>query len=295
MPNPSIQTCIMYTIIDGSNGDPSNGGGNQTQQNIIDNIKTAGYSVEIVTPKTQFINPDNSNLNIYENIFNDPQGQIGWFTGEQYMELLSTNIPYLFCESGYTAVTTKPYGSKDDDDIIKLSVKFFLKAKKVILGSPLHQQEIERMIQHMLPRAYLYLREIDTNHFCNKKYDRDIEYLHVGAFNHWKGTDLVLERYNNKGLILAGYGQLPKDIGQAKYIGHIPFEVLPQIYSRAKNYVHIPRWKEIFSRTVAEASLCGCNIISNNNVGALSYKLDLSDPQIYKDSKTQFIDMIKSL
>jgi hypothetical protein len=58
--------------------------------------------------------------------------------------------------------------------------------------------------------------------------------------------------------------------------------------NRAKNFVFLPRWPEPQGRVVSEAALCGCNIIGNENVGALSLGIDLSDPRNYGKEEEKF-------
>ena len=50
---------------------------------------------------------------------------------------------------------------------------------------------------------------------------------------------------------------------------------------RARTFVFHPRWPEPFGRVVAEAALSGCELDTNDNVGALSYGVDLRDAAVY--------------
>jgi len=74
----------------------------------------------------------------------------------------------------------------------------------------------------------------------------------------------------------------------------VPQEQMPLLLNRARNYVHLPRWPEPFGLIVAEAALCGCNLIVNENVGAISWKLDLADPAVYEDSCGRYWNELES-
>ena len=56
---------------------------------------------------------------------------------------------------------------------------------------------------------------------------------------------------------------------------------VPGLLNRGRVFVHLPRWPEPQGRTVAEAALCGCELKTNDRVGATSFGLDLADPATY--------------
>jgi len=282
---------VFYTIIDPTGNDGTSGGP-QTALNIINNIESLGFSVSICTPRVEFKDPNESAFNVYHDIFNDPIGSY-WFSIDDQSSLLNSKTPYIFSECAYTGCTTKPYGDDiyEINPLSNLTRQFLINAKVSMFASPLHRDEFERFMNQPIENSFLYAREIDTSKFNNLGANRDIEYFTVGAINHWKGTDLVVAQYKDQGLHVAGYGSTTlKDV---VYLGRVPHDELPEIYNRTKNFVHFPRCKEAFGRTVAEAALCGCNIIGNENVGALSFGKDLSDPSFYSDSKNSFLQMIK--
>lgn len=277
----------FYTIIDPYKKTPFMGGGPETYRQIINNIEECGFKVNLILPSSPWISPEDCNFFILQDIFNDPIGS-QWFKNDQYLEFLSSSKPFIFSECAYTACTTEPYAINSygtisyGSDLSKFSRQFMLKARLVLTTSPLHKSEIETHIGYKLNNAYCYLQEVDTSRFYNQNLkNRDIPYLYAGACTWAKGFDLVVKEYKDKGLFIAGD------------INPIPPEKMPEIYNRTKNFVHLPRWKEPFSRTVAEASLCGCKIIGNSNIGAYSYGKDLSNPNIYQESKEDFISIIK--
>jgi glycosyltransferase involved in cell wall biosynthesis len=283
---------IFYTVIDPSGRDNTSGGP-QTAMNMINHVRNLGFNVTICTPGKEFINPDSSLFNIYHDIYNDPGGS-KWFSVDQQYKLLGSSSPYMFSECAYTGCIASPYGegSHELNQISSVTRAFVAGASVSVFASPLHSEEFKSFLH--LDRdvnTFIYPREVDTSMFTDFGIDRDIEYLTVGAINHWKGTDIVVSKYRHSNLHVAGYGStLPSG---ATNLGRVPHKDLPELYNRSKNFVHLPRWKEAFGRTVAEASLCGCNIIGNKNVGALSCEGDLSTPDFYQKSRKRFISMIK--
>ena len=288
--------CYFYTIIDPTRKG-NIGGGETTNKYIIQHLENMGFVVQIITPQTPFLDPDKAELNVYADIFNDPMGKNGWFTGTQYLSLLRTERPFLLSECAYTACTTLPYGfpfEKETTSLSRFSRQFMRRAKRVVLSSPLHKDGVEAFIQYELSNLYLYLREVDCNHFYDRKIERNINYLYVGAINGPKGVDEVMKKFGNDGLVIAGSGSL-RITDNTQYLGYVDPKVLPILYSRTKNFVHLPKWKEPFGRTCAEAALCGCNLITNDNVGAMSWGKNLADPNIYAESGQAFEEMIKEV
>lgn len=288
--------CGLYTIIDPFKTDKSSGGGSQAAINVIDVFGICGVNVDVITPESQFVEPDKFDVCLYLDIFNDPLGS-KWFTMAQYEPLLNTNTPFFVFENAYTCCTTEPYGwtNPEKANLAPFSKRFAIKARKFIFVSPLHKQTTERLLGVTLDHnSYEYFQFIDTELFkTNNKSGRPIKYLYVGAINYYKGIDILCQKYG-KELTIAGYGDTNMINNGAQYLGHLKLQDLPQVYNLTQNYVFEPRWKETFSRTVCEAALCGCNILGNSNIGVLSYNRDITNPQTYKDGQEDFIRMLKN-
>jgi hypothetical protein len=65
--------------------------------------------------------------------------------------------------------------------------------------------------------------------------------------------------------------------------------------NRAKNFVFLPRWPEPQGRVVIEAALCGCNLITNDHVGATSFPFDISDSSNFQNATEEFWEAIEGL
>ena len=282
----------FYTILDPFKSDNTSGGP-QTYKNIIKYVESFGINVKVVTPGDEFINPNEFKFNIYQDLFNDPVGS-KWFTPEEYKVLGDSSKRFAVSECGYTACTTSPYADTTFDGtfVQKISRPIFEKSHKIITASPLHSRTISKLMGDLSGDFYAYLAEVDFENFKNTNQERTISVLTVGAMNHWKGTDLCCEKYGED-LVVAGYGDHNVLKNNSKFMGKVKHEDMPQLFNISKTYTHLPRWKEPFSISTAEAFLCGCLVDVNENVGAMSFGKDLSNTEVYVESANDFKQMIK--
>jgi glycosyltransferase involved in cell wall biosynthesis len=136
---------------------------------------------------------------------------------------------------------------------------------------------------------------IDTGRFFNEGKERDIDYLFVGVIGEAKGLNEMRERFGKTDIHMIGRCSPGVTLDFGRYLGHVPYDEIPHYMNRAKNFVFLPRWPEPQGRVVAEAALCGCTIIGNDNIGALSFSSDLSDPKTYNDVEEDFWTTMESL
>ncbi len=87
-----------------------------------------------------------------------------------------------------------------------------------------------------------------------------------------EGSDYTVDMYGTD----YGYRKELEPIANLRHLGRCKHEDLPLIYNQYRTFVHFPQ-AEIFGRSVAEAYLCGCELICNRRVGFLSYDWDYSD------------------
>jgi glycosyltransferase involved in cell wall biosynthesis len=136
---------------------------------------------------------------------------------------------------------------------------------------------------------------VDIRIFRNLGGNRDIQYLSYGGQSEAKGYHNIMKSFPRGSVTFIGGNSrelLKPEDGQ--YLGSVPQDQMPLVLSQTRNYVHLPRWPEPFGLIVAEAALCGCHLIVNNNVGAVSWKLDLSDPKIYENSCGRYWQELES-
>jgi glycosyltransferase involved in cell wall biosynthesis len=134
---------------------------------------------------------------------------------------------------------------------------------------------------------------INTSDFYNRNLTRDIDYLFVGVLSEAKGFENLKREYSNKKLVIVGdiHPGVKLDFGD--YRGKLPYREIPEIMNRAKNFVYLPRWPEPQGRVVVEAALSGCNLIVNENVGAMSFPFDIAEPLNIQESASLFWDELE--
>lgn len=214
------------------------------------------------------------------------------------------NLPYLPCSGKRDGQTCSAKAQlswarrrillKDDSTDCSASSKdsmrwLYSEAALNVYLSPLHQRISESLLAlPSPPPSYVLPPMIDTSRFFNQGLERDIEYLFVGVISEAKGLDAMRERFRHTDIRLIGRCAPGAVVDFGTHIDHVPYDQVPHYMNRAKNFVFLPRWPEPQGRVVAEAALCGCKIIGNANVGALSFGIDLSDPASYTGAETGF-------
>lgn len=157
-----------------------------------------------------------------------------------------------------------------------------------VFVSPLHRQVTERVLGTRLPRTLVLRPLIDASLFTNAGGPRDIEYLFVGMISEAKGLAEMRARYGGTDIHLIGQMAPGVRLDFGRYLGPRPYAEIPRWMNRAVNFVFLPRWPEPQGRVVVEAALCGCRIIGNANVGALTFDFDLADPSHYAGTEDAF-------
>lgn len=166
--------------------------------------------------------------------------------------------------------------------------------------SPMHQQMIGSVLDVPLPRLSILRRPfVDVTRFKPLGLQRDIDILYVGAINEAKGYYNLIERFGPRRVTFVGRNVLGVPIA-GTYLGELPYRALPVIYNRARTFAHLPQWHEPMGRTVIEAALCGCEVVTNERVGAISFpEPERTDPsRISKNGERfweEFEDAVREL
>ena len=304
------------------------GGGEMINREIIEKGISRGHHVffSSVRNRTSEINLD-ADLYLLADIFNFPhtiKSRGNWlnFSGsflsdvinnKKFMHLNTAysdicNLGYLPC-SGKSEMKCKHKSkSRIKQNIVTrdfstncfsfnhLVKQSYLKSIANIFMSPLHKKVIEKTIG--IPESYnsLILNPIiDTKKFKNDNSDRDIDYLFVGVLSEAKGYFELRDRFKDENIFIAGdiHPEIKLDFGT--YLGKLPYDEIPQIMNRAKHFVFLPRWPEPQGRVVIEAALSGCKLITNENVGAISFPFDISDPRNIEGSSEKFWKELEGL
>jgi glycosyltransferase involved in cell wall biosynthesis len=300
-----VKKLAIYTIIKPNPLDSHLSGGFAAMGSVIRAFEAIGYDPYIITPKDSWQEPDSFDCSLYADIFNDPEGS-PWFSNEQYNTFINSKN-YVILENGLTGCNPKPYGlggKIDNGSYEENKLSFYMKhlmrgSLLNIFCSPAHLEEFSRFLHERPKNSYAFYQEIDTKIFNNLNQKRDIPYLYVGALNWFKGLDRAIEIFGNSGLKIIGrkteaVKSIPSHI---EYLGEKNAIELSQIYNKTINFVHLPRCQESFCRTVVEAALCGCNLITNENIGAFSFGYDIRDPNLgarcFYELKNQIKNILK--
>ncbi len=125
--------------------------------------------------------------------------------------------------------------------------------------------------------------------FIDKGEKRLNRIMYAGNIHDGKGLNNIIEfAKNNKDINIDFYSNrgasyLKSELKRLKNChlkGYIKKEEMADYYNKYKYFVHLPKDIEAFGRAVGEAILCGCKVISNSKIGALSYNWDYKNFRI---------------
>jgi glycosyltransferase involved in cell wall biosynthesis len=239
---------------------------------------------------------DNPDLNILIDINNIPK-----FKNRINQKLLNklTSQKYVHIDNSYVDVCSQDYlpcdGNSDKCQCnLSQKVTLYKNSEMNFFLSPLHRDIIVGLLNHKINSSilppFLDLDNIPTDNELSK----DIEYLYVGTISNYKGYNEIEKLFSHVGDKFFFIG--PKDKSVKLFTkNHIQWATRKEVYSfmlRSKKFVHLPLWKEPMGRTILEASLCGCEIIGNQNVGALSFDFDLGNRKNYENALSHAVDLL---
>lgn len=298
-----MKKLATYTIINPKKPDSHLSGGFASVESFVKCVEELGYNNQYITPSDTWMDPEEFDLVIYADIFNDPRGS-PWFSDKQYESLFLTRTKYLVMECAYTGCVASPYGdggringgNYEKTPLSEYMKRLMERSTMNIFLSPLHKREFEKFLGVEIENYSNFYQIIDTSVFYNNNTHRDIPFLYVGALNIAKGIDRVVELFGERGLVVVGRADYIENKPEGiTFLGSMLPEELAMVYNRTVNFVHLPAWQEPFARTVLEAALCGCNLILNENVGATSFGLDIRNPTLGKSLKLSIQDSLRKI
>ncbi|WP_439506873.1 glycosyltransferase [Sediminibacterium sp.] len=289
------------------------GGGELINRQIINDARLFGIDIKYGYRENTLISrilPPSMNLHknpdlwILSDIFNIPTHRIS-FQRDFLMDII-TNQKFIHFDNAYVdicangALPCNGLRSSLCQNCLKNPSRELLYKNSLanFFLSPLHLKTINQYFGNIyLNKSHIVDPFIDTKNFCNLNIERDIEYLYVGTISGYKGYENIKDKFENIGDDFYFVGPKSKSLKlfSNNYLGIKSTKELPLIYNRAKNFVHLPTWKEPMARTVLEAALCGCNLIVNENVGATSFDFDLSNSDNYVNNIEKFYKTISNL
>jgi glycosyltransferase involved in cell wall biosynthesis len=303
------------------------GGGEMITRSIISEGIKRKHTINVTSVRPKISSLDKTaDIYILADIFNIGHTILslgGWrYFSKELLTRISKKEKFIHITTAYADICNLPaipcHGIRDTFCPVKVNLNLYKKLvikdlsnncfadnelqknlhKNAILNvflSPLHRQTTEKILRIKLENSFLLKPIIDTSMFKNNNIIRDIDYLYVGLISESKGLKEIKELYKKSNIHLAGpiHPDFKLDFGI--YHGKISYNQVPNLMNRAKNFICLPKWIEPQARVVSEAALCGCNIISNKNVGALSFGMSLSEPKNYWGVVENFWDNVEKL
>ncbi len=250
------------------------GGGQMNDKGMLIKGFQRNHSIDIITPNNISLKPvEKYDLLILSNVMSFPR---------PYLKQVTQKKPYVFFHHDYNFCNHRLFFPMQQKCIGCINREFWLdiymNAKSHIFLSPLHHKaylfaypELKKFKEITIPSCM----EVD-----NWKPDTNYERLPgtvvgVNCLEEFKGRKLI-ERYVAEhpelSFTFVGTSDNPLPFPNCQYIGFVINEELPKLYSQHEYFIHLPTSVEPFGRVNAEAKLCGCKIITNENNGAFSYE-----------------------
>jgi len=213
------------------------------------------------------------------------KGKVSDYRNLAKLDFLIVSNVHSFSKEQIENILRKRYVLYLHDCVIDPHTPILLKhASLVIFLSPLHRRFFEE--RFIVPRRVLVCPPpIEVGQYdASEKEDFAV---YVGLIVKHKGIFNVLDyarRNPSLKIVLVGRSlvpnlSLPRNV---EYLGQLERGELLKLLSRAKYFIHLPEWVEAFGRAVAEAYLCGCQLIVNERVGFLSYPWNYDDREEVK-------------
>jgi glycosyltransferase involved in cell wall biosynthesis len=284
------------------------GGGEQVMRKLLDAAKRRGHDIKIASRDGSDLH-ESPDLWFLCDVYNCPMNQRRPI--ESLVDsVVRGTVPYVHHDNAYVDICRRDglpcngKGINGYDCHIKQGICSLVRAAPLYQNaavcsflSPLHRDvHIGALGTSVLPlqKTILYFPDIDVARFRNLQLKRDIGLLSYGGQGETKGYYNIMKNFPRGSVAFIG-GNTPQLVkeGDGHWLGTVPSEMMPQLLNRTQNYIHVPRWPEPFGLIVAEAALCGCNIIVNDMVGAISWKVDLKDPKTYNNSLEKYWDELE--
>ena len=154
------------------------------------------------------------------------------------------------------------------------------KCTAFVAASPMHSRIWCNMFPILNSKCVVKIPPIDTRLFrptyINQVYNRySNTYMYGGSqIAEHRGYSNTVRYVDFQGGILSTYGDPDKSVDDRlirNWRGYIEQKNMPLAYSSSRYYIYIPEWPDPMGIGVIEALLCGCTVIVNDRVGAISH------------------------
>ena len=306
------------------------GGGEQVTKKIVEEGIKRGHSIKIVSIKpsklqilSRILMHRNPDLWILFDVFNCPDHK--WHFSRHFINKIISSGKYVLGQNGYGDIcylNALPCNGNIGDGNICVEKKdtyfnyrdnekgwqngycpvndnrtLFEKSLLNIFVSPLHASVFHKIYPVTGEKKYILKPLIDVDMFTDKTQNRDIKYAACGGMGESKGFYNIMKKFPNEEVILFGNDStfLPDKHNYGKVVGRIPYEKMPEFLNRVENYIHLPRWIEPHGLIVNQAALCGCKLITNENVGAMTHGYNIMNRNAYKDTAPDLWNKLERL
>jgi glycosyltransferase involved in cell wall biosynthesis len=266
------------------------GGGEQALRAAIEHGRRRGHHITVLARRTGKFSrlvapalapPRHTNLFLLADLFNCPEDNVPF--EDRFLRGIVEHEPFLHWDNSWVDVCARPALPCNGDraqcpDACGRERARWLygRALACIFLSPLHAWVVEGLLGPDVVRRRIIARPlIDTTIFYNQHRLRDIDFLCVGTVARYKGYENVKRLLAGEKILFIGANATGETL-IGVHIPRIAHHDLPRYYNRAKTFVHLPEWIEPQGRTVVEAALCGCALLTNENVGAMSFPFPLT-------------------
>lgn len=241
------------------------GGAQQTNETMI-RAGRRKYDIEVMKPDSfDKKKIGKATLVITNNITKFNPDDLYWMTQK---------IPFVRYEHDYTAVTQNIADGQ-----------LFRRSLKNIFLSPLHYIESCKIFGDNIKRKVIIQPCVSPSVFnVDKGVERKPQtVIYAGQLCTEKGADefdQFIKDHPEKKFIVCGWGrdsEKIKDNENVEYHESIDHKELVKLYQSSQYFYHRPQWKEPFGRSVVEAYLCGCSLMINENIGAMSFDWNWED------------------
>ncbi len=175
--------------------------------------------------------------------------------------------------------------------------RLFSKALLDIFLSPLHAKVFIGLYPDIAAKVYILKPLVDMELFFDTHSARDIRYASYNGQGETKGFYNILTRFPHEKVVFFGHsnGGFAKKYGFGELYGRIPYDQMPAFLNRVEHLIHLPRWPEPHGLIINQAALCGCKLITNDMVGALTHSFDMLDRSSYPTHAAQLWQALENI
>lgn len=296
------------------------GGGEMINRELIEAGTRLGHEIRVCSAFPEVENDFFIEADIYllSDINNQPaaKNRLEW----RLVADIINNKPYVHLDNAYVDICDLPYlpcnGETDGEHCPYKKGLSFLRRSRLkrrgcfaadsrklyensllnVFLSPLHRRTVQHIIGVNSVGDFFELRPtVDTSIFADQHRKRDIDNLFVGPLNEAKGLEAIKRMFPDGNVVVVGPNSLRPDDVFGYRVGKVAYEDIPDYMNRAVNFVFLPRWPEPMGRVVVEAALCGCNLVTNDNVGAISFDFDIGDPVNLRGAADEFWKRVEAV